>query len=57
MNQNDIPFDPDRPNCIMPEMPYCPACPHGIISYPEEIIPGEGYFTDWNCALDVPDPM
>lgn len=45
----------EHPNCIMPEMPYCPCCPHGIISYPEETYPGEeGIFTDWNCALDNP---
>lgn len=24
-------------NCIMPECPYCPACPYGVIIYPESV--------------------
>lgn len=39
--------------CIMPECPYCPACDHGFISYPEEAMPGEtGIETEWHCLYD-----
>lgn len=26
----------DEEKYIMPEMPYCPACPHGCVIYPED---------------------
>ena len=32
--------------CIMPEMPYCPACEYGYIEYLNEID------TVWNCMVD-----
>ncbi|MCL2631277.1 MAG: hypothetical protein FWD49_07165 [Firmicutes bacterium] len=39
--------------CIMPEMPYCPSCPHGLIIYPEwaETIE-DCEFCEWVCLLD-----
>lgn len=37
--------------CVMPEMPYCPACKHGYI------VPVEGSDTDveWRCLLSEED--
>ena len=40
--------------CIMPEMPYCPACPHGYISYSDDIETYsdlEGCSCEWICLL------
>lgn len=44
--------------CIMPECPYCPACPHGSVIYAEWVetrddlsIPGA---IDWYCDLIGP---
>lgn len=33
-------------NCIMPEMPYCPACEYGCIVPDEE---SDNTFTEWVC--------
>jgi len=32
-------------NCIMPEMPYCPACKYGYIEHFEE----DDTRTEWHC--------
>lgn len=32
--------------CIMPEMPYCPACEYGYIEYLNETD------TVWHCMVD-----
>lgn len=32
--------------CIMPEMPYCPACEYGYIEYLNETD------TIWHCMVD-----
>lgn len=32
--------------CIMPEMPYCPACKYGYIEYLNETD------TVWHCRVD-----
>lgn len=43
---------PDR--CIMPEMPYCPACCYGHIVYPESVETAqdlEGCSCEWVCLL------
>lgn len=43
---------PDR--CIMPEMPYCPACRYGYIVYPEWVETAqdlEGCSCEWVCLL------
>jgi len=37
--------------CIMPEMPYCPCCEHGLIIYPEDVNSIEGCDTQWVCLL------
>lgn len=40
--------------CIMPEMPYCPACPHGYIVYPDNVETSrdlEGCSCEWICML------
>lgn len=40
--------------CIMPEMPYCPACKHGRIEYPEWVETYEdtqGCSCKWICTL------
>ena len=40
--------------CIMPEMPYCPACPHGYIAYPDDVETYsdlEGSSCEWICML------
>lgn len=40
-------------SCIMPECPYCPICEHGIVSYPEDTMPGETDInTEWHCLYD-----
>lgn len=40
-------------SCIMPECPYCPDCDYGVISYPEDTMPGEtGINTEWHCMYD-----
>lgn len=40
-------------SCIMPECPYCPDCEHGLVSYPEDTMPGEtGINTEWHCLYD-----
>lgn len=35
--------------CIMPEMPYCPACPHGHIEYPDWV---ETYEDTQGCECE-----
>lgn len=38
--------------CIMPEMPYCPACEFGRVSYPEWVETYEdtqGAECNWEC--------
>lgn len=40
--------------CIMPEMPYCPACEHGHIEYPDWVETYEdtqGCSCKWICML------
>ena len=44
--------------CVMPEMPYCPACEHGYIIYPEwveTIWDTYGCSCEWVCLLEDGD--
>ena len=43
-------------NCIMPEMPYCPACKYGSIVHEEEPDPSGYEFNEWVCLYD-PKPV
>lgn len=46
--------------CIMPEMPYCPACPHGYVAYPDDVETYEdtqGCSCEWVCMLDNEEEM
>lgn len=46
-------------NCIMPEMPYCPACRYGYIVYPEWVETAqdlEGCSCEWVCLLEGAPP-
>lgn len=36
--------------CVMPEMPYCPCCEHGIVVYPEDAT-SEDVDCEWVCLL------
>lgn len=47
--QNDESIMPRVPNCIMPEMPYCPACPCGYVKYPDWV---EDYNDIPNCECE-----
>lgn len=40
MNKQEI-----KNNCIMPEMPYCPACKYGYVEHFE----GNDTDTVWHC--------
>lgn len=41
--------------CIMPEMPYCPACPYGLVLYSSDEVECvsdlEGASSEWVCCL------
>lgn len=37
--------------CIMPEMPYCPACEYGMIIYPEDADNIYDVDPEWVCLL------
>ena len=53
-NQEHIEFQSTDDNCIMPEMPYCPDCPHGLILYPEWVETYEDtldFSCEWICLL------
>lgn len=42
--------------CVMPEMPYCPVCEHGLIVYPEWVETYDDTFDsgcEWICRLEV----
>jgi hypothetical protein len=40
-------------SCIMPEMPYCPACQYGYVSFYNDDFEGieNIQFTKWCCCL------
>lgn len=55
--RKEVPFMSDR--CIMPEMPYCPACRYGYIVYPEWVEMAqdlEGCSCEWVCLLEGAPP-
>ena len=39
-------------NCIMPEMPYCPACKYGSVFCDEEPDPSGIRMEKWICHYD-----
>lgn len=48
-----------KERCIMPNMPYCPDCKYGNISYKDEDYDGYEPPTSckWNCLLPDTRPM
>lgn len=46
----------EHPDCIMPEIPYCPCCRYGLVEEIEDSsIYGEAALTKWVCLLDHPE--
>lgn len=46
----------EHPDCIMPEIPYCPCCRYGLVEEIEDSsIYGDAALTKWICLLDHPE--